>query len=509
MSQKFYLTTAIAYVNAKPHVGHAYEFIASDAICRYQRMRGHDVFFLSGVDEHSAKVEKSAREAGMDTRDYCDKMAVVFKELHDKLGSHLDGFIRTSEPRHHATTQELLRRSYEKGDIYQGHYEGWYCVSCEGYYQDDELEEGNVCPVHKRACEWLKEENYFFRLSNYTAALQKHFQENPAFVQPDAYRNEMLALMERGLKDISISRATTKWGIPLPWDESHVAYVWFDALSNYLTGVGFLQDDKQFNTYWPAEIHVIGKDINRFHSVLWPAMLMSCGIELPKQVLVHGFIYHKGEKMSKTIGNIVDPLTLIDSYGRDPLRYFLLREVAFGQDGNYSEEALINRYNADLANDLGNLSSRVLSMIKKYRDCLVPNPAGSQDGLSEEIVKTRTRYQDAMDKNALHLGLMAVWDLISYANRYVDEQAPWALAKDETKKDQLDRVLLNLAETLRAAAVMIYPAMPDISAEMLRRLACPLEGALPLLTDLEMANLCAGRIVEPGPSLFPRIEKEE
>ena len=509
MSEKFYLTTAIAYVNGKPHVGHAYEFIASDAICRYQRMLGKQVFFLSGVDEHSAQVEKAARNEGIPTQEYCDKMAVVFKELHEKLGSHLDGFIRTSEPRHHDTTKELLKRSYEKGDIYQGHYEGWYCESCERYYQDDELEEENACPVHKRPCEWLKEDNYFFKLSNYTEALKKHFQENPSFVQPDGYKNEMLSLLDQGLRDISISRSTTKWGVPLPWDETHVAYVWFDALSNYLTGVGFLKDEEEFKTFWPADIHVIGKDINRFHSVLWPAMLMSCDLPLPKQVLIHGFIYHKGEKMSKTIGNIVDPLALVEAYGRDPLRFFLLREVAFGQDGNYSEEALINRYNADLANDLGNLSSRVLSMVKKYRKCLVPSPADCEDGLRDAMEKAKTLYRETMDRNALHQGIGAIWDLISFANRYIDEQAPWALAKDDAKQDQLDRVLLNLVETLRAVAVMVYPAMPEIAVEMLRRLACPVEGEFPLLAVLDEKNLCAGRTVEPGPGLFPRIDKDE
>ncbi len=507
MKDSFYLSTAIAYVNGKPHVGHAYEFIASDAICRYQRMIGKKVFFLSGVDEHSAQVEKAAREEGLPTQEYCDKMAVVFTELHEKLGTKLDGFVRTSEPRHHDTTKELLRRSYEKGDIYQGHYEGWYCDACERYYQDDELDEGNECPTHKRPCQWLKEENYFFKLSNYTEAMKKHYEQCPTFTQPEGYKNEMLALLDQGLRDISISRSTTTWGIPLPWDESHVAYVWFDALSNYITGVGFLKDDELFNTFWPADIHVIGKDINRFHSVLWPAMLMSCDIPLPKQILIHGFIYHKGEKMSKTIGNIIDPLALIDAYGRDPLRYFLLSEVAFGQDGNYSEEALINRYNADLANDLGNLTSRVLSMVKKYRDKVVPDPTEFNDSLREDIAKTRQSYREHMDNNALHLGLGVIWDLISNANKYVDEQAPWTLAKDESKKNDLDRVLLNLVETLRATAVMIYPVMPDISTEMLNRLSCPIEGDFPLLSDLEQPNQCAGKTIEPGKSLFPRIEK--
>ena len=484
MNGKFYLTTAISYVNARPHIGHAYEFIASDAICRFRRMQGKKVFFLSGVDEHSAQVEKSAKDEGAPLPEYCDRMAALFKDLHERVDSSLDGFIRTSEPRHHDTTKEMLRRSYEKGDIYKGSYKGWYCYSCEAYYQEKELTEGN-CPVHNRPAQWIEEENYFFKLSSYTEQLKRHYEECPSFVQPDTYRNEMLALMDRGLQDISISRSTTSWGIPLPWDSGHVAYVWFDALSNYLTGVGFLKNDELFDTFWPADVHIIGKDINRFHSVFWPAMLLSTDLPLPEQVFVHGFIYHRGEKMSKTIGNIVDPYSLLDQYGCDPLRYFLLREIAFGQDGNYSEETLITRYNADLANDLGNLFSRVLSMIKKYRGSVVPSAAGTDDSLRDAARAAVSAYEEHMEKYALHLALISVWELISHANRYVDEQAPWALAKDESKAEILDRVLLNLAEMLRTTAVLIYPFMPATAVEMLTRLACPNETGYPLLTDLE------------------------
>ena len=296
MKNSFYLTTAISYVNAKPHVGHAYEFIASDAIVRYHRMLGQNTFFLTGVDEHSAKVEKAAQEAGLSPQEYCDRMSVIYRDLHQKLGTSIDFFIRTSDPNHHKTTKELLQRAYDKGDIYKSKYSGQYCYSCEGFYLQDDLIEGNLCPVHKLETAWLEEENYFFRLTAYTEKLKEHYAAHPDFVYPESFKNEMLALLNRGLQDISISRSTTKWGIPLPWDPSHVAYVWFDALSNYLTGVGFLNNEPLFNTFWPADHHVIGKDINRFHSVLWPAMLMSCGIELPKQILVHGFVYHKGEK---------------------------------------------------------------------------------------------------------------------------------------------------------------------------------------------------------------------
>lgn len=507
MAEKFYLTTAISYVNAKPHIGHAYEFIASDAIVRYQRMLGKDAFFLSGVDEHSVKVEKAAAAAGMDPAPYCEQISEVFRELHQLVGSSLDGFIRTSEPRHHKTTQEMLTRSKASDDIYQDVYEGWYSPSSEAFLQESDLLEGNLDPDSKQPCEWMKEENYFFKLSAYGEKLKAHYAEHPEFVYPEKYKNEMLSLIEQGLRDISISRSNTKWGIPVPWDPEHVAYVWFDALSNYLTGVGFQQNDEQFQHYWPADVHVIGKDITRFHAVFWPAMLMSTGLPLPKQVLVHGFIFHKGEKMSKSIGNVVDPFSLVKEYGRDPLRYFLLREIAFGKDGDYSEESLINRYNSDLANDIGNLFSRVVAMIKKYRDSVVPSPAGADDELRSLLHTTVDDFQKQMDVYALHRALAAVWDLIGFANRYVDEQAPWALAKDEAKADQLDRVLLNLAEALRVTAVLVYPFMPGTSEEMLKRLACPFD-TMPMIEDAKAENLTAGKTVSQGDPLFPRLDKK-
>ncbi|MBD3267851.1 methionine--tRNA ligase [bacterium] len=508
MKNSFYLTTAISYVNGKPHVGHAYEFITSDAIVRYHRMLGQPVFFLSGVDEHSAQVEKAARDEGLDTPAYCDKMSVIFQDLHTKLGSSIDYFIRTSEPRHHVTTQEMLQRAYDNGDIYKGTYSGYYCYACEAFYQEADLDEGKLCPVHKQETPLLEQENYFFRLSNYTEKLKEHYDNNPDFVSPENFKNEMRALMDRGLQDISISRSTTKWGIELPWDKDHVAYVWFDALSNYLTGVGFLNNEDMFKTFWPCDHHVIGKDITRFHAVLWPAMLMSCGIELPKQILVHGFIYHRGEKMSKTIGNIVDPDQLLDTYGCDPMRYFLLREVAFGQDGNYSEESLISRYNADLANDIGNLFSRVCAMIKKYRKKEIPS-VSSDDAVREQIQKTIHNYKNFMNANVLHNGVASVWELIGFANRYVDESEPWALAKDETKAEQLDRVLLNLAEMLHVVAVLVFPFMPNTSLTMLERLGLPHDGQTPLLDQLETPDRVAGNTVDPGKPLFPRLEKNE
>lgn len=506
MSQSFYITTAISYVNAKPHIGHAYEFIASDVIARFRRMQGRDVFFLSGVDEHSAKVEKSAQNEGLTPRDFCDKMSDVFRGIHERLGTQLDGFIRTSEPRHHATTKEMLQRAYDKGDIYKSHYSGYYSFRDEAYVPENEIERNEDGSYQDPSLEWIEEENYFFRLTNYTDALKQHYAEHPEFVQPDWFRNEMTALLDRGLQDISISRTTTTWGIPLPWDEKHVSYVWFDALSNYLTGVGFLQDDEMFQRYWPCDVHVIGKDINRFHSILWPAMLMSADIPVPKQVYVHGFIYHKGEKMSKSIGNVVDPISLIENYGRDPLRYFLIREIAWGQDGNYSEESLINRYNSDLANDLGNLFSRVLSMMKKYRQSVTPNVALEDDAMRQKCSEAVARYEELMDQYALHQAAQAAWEIVTLANRYVDEKAPWVLAKDETKQDELDRVMLNLAEALRTVAVLIFPIMPDTSRTMLERLDCAVEGT-PLLSSLQ-TDQCAGKTVTPGKALFPRLQAE-
>lgn len=506
MSQSFYLTTAISYVNAKPHIGHAYEFVGSDAICRYKRMQDMNVFFLSGVDEHSAKVEKSAHEKGMSPREYCDEMSVVFQDVHTRLGTQLDGFIRTSEPRHHDTTKDMLQRAYDNGDIYKSTYAGYYSVRNEAFIQEDEIEKHEDGSFKDSSIEWIEEENYFFTLSNYTEALKEHFEQHPEFVQPATYRNEMLALLERGLQDISISRTTTQWGIPLPWDEKHVSYVWFDALSNYLTGVGYLKDDDQFNTFWPADAHVIGKDINRFHSVFWPAMLMSAGIPLPKQVYVHGFIYHKGEKMSKSIGNVVDPLELLDGYGRDPLRYFMLREIAWGQDGNYSEDTLITRYNADLANDLGNLFSRVLSMMKKYRGSVVPSPGEVNESLLQKADEVRERYVKQMDAFVLHQALIAVWELIGDANKYVDEKGPWALAKDEARQDELDVVMYTLAETLRRVAIFIYPFMPDTSHAMLERMGCAVDGT-PSLSLIESETI-AGKDTVAGNPLFPRLSTD-
>lgn len=502
MSQAFYITTAISYVNAKPHIGHAYEFIASDAIARYKRMQGMDVFFLSGVDEHSAKVEKAAAAQGLPPREYCDQMSDVFQNVHNKLGTQLDGFIRTSEPRHHAAVKEMLQRSYDNGDIYKGSYSGWYDLTAEAYVAENDLPE----PDKRQNIEWIEEENYFFKLSAYTEKLKEYFLANPKFVQPDIYRNEMLALLDRGLQDISISRSTTTWGVPLPWDEKHVAYVWFDALTNYLTGIGYPNGGSDFDKFWPADAHIIGKDINRFHSVFWPAMLMSAGVEVPKQVFVHGFIFHKGEKMSKSIGNVVDPMELVEGYGRDPMRYFLLREIAFGKDGDYSEESLFNRYNADLANDLGNLFSRVLSMIKKYRDCVVPRADASDEGLLTLAKQARGEYCKAMDEFALHQGLAAIWSVISEGNKYVVENEPWALAKEEAKTAKLDAVLYNLAESLRYVALMVFPFMPEKSAEMLASLGCPIEGT-PALSDLDGGSV-AGKPVVPGTPLFPRLDKD-
>jgi methionyl-tRNA synthetase len=502
---KFYITTAIDYVNSAPHIGTAYEKIAADAIARYKRLAGFDTRFLMGNDEHSINVEKAAREKGLDPQIYCDQMAEVFKGVWKSLDISYDDFIRTTEPRHARGVQELFRRIAASGDIYKGKYEGFYCVSCERFYPEKELVDG-LCPTHKTKPEWVSEENWFFRLSGYRDRLLGLYTQHPNFLVPDIRRNEILNVIEGGLQDTSVSRAST-WGIPLPDDPTQRVYVWFDALINYITGVGF-PDENGLWRYWPADLHVIGKDITRFHCITWPAMLMSAGVPLPKSILGHGFVLFQGEKLSKSLGNIVNPLDVVEKFGADSLRYYLLKEVPLSRDGDFTWELFIQRYNSDLANDWGNLFTRTVSMIHRYREGRLARAEAGPELLAL-VQKALHDYGHAMERYSVEDGIEAAWSIIRRANQMVEEGAPWKLAKDPAKAGELDALLGELAVALQHTAILLFPIMPSTARKVWE--------ALRLSPAIEAARYpAAGSILPPPPlgvalgesqPLFPRIEK--
>ena len=468
---RFFITTAIDYVNSRPHLGTAYEKVTADVIARYKRLCGFETYFMMGNDEHSQNVYKRAVEMGFGDRPiaYCDQMETEFRAVWDQLECSYDDFIRTTEPRHRTAVQKLAQICYDRGDIYEGVYEGWYCVSCEAFKQEKDLIDGK-CPNHPTlAPEWIREKNFFFRLSKYRDALLKHFADHPTFLQPDIRRNEILRLLEAGLEDISMSRAGQAWGIPLPFAPDNVVYVWFDALINYIAAAGYATDDEKFAKWWPAGLHVIGKDITRFHTVVWPAMLMSAGIELPKQVFGHGWVNYGGQKMSKTLGTSVDPSEVARRFGPDPLRLYLTKEISYGGDGDFTWERYEERYNVDLANNLGNLVSRLTAMADKYRGLRL-SPPGSGGRLAQVVAAATARYRAAMDVYALHEGAAAAFQIVDAANEFIAETAPWALARDPANADRLTGVLFDVAEAVRVAAVLLLPIMPASSAEILRRL---------------------------------------
>ena len=502
---KFYITTAIDYVNSIPHIGTAYEKIGADAIARWKRLAGFDTRFLLGNDEHSTNVEKAAREKGLEPKVYCDQMAEIFQGVWKRLDISYDDFIRTTEPRHVRGVQELFRRIAAKGDIFRGKYEGYYCVGCERFYPEKDLVDGR-CPTHKTEPQWVSEENWFFRLSAYQARLLEHYAKHPNFLVPEIRRNEIVNVIEGGLEDISVSRAST-WGIPLPDDPSQRVYVWFDALINYITGVGFPDTDGLWR-YWPADLHVIGKDITRFHCIIWPAMLLSAGVELPKSILGHGWVHFQGEKLSKSLGNIVNPLEIADKWGADSLRYYLLKEVPLSRDGDFSWDLFIERYNADLANDWGNLFTRSVSMIHRYRAGLLARPEAGP-ALGPLLLEALRDYRAAMERYAIEDGIEAAWTIIRRANRMVEEGAPWKLAKDPAKADELDTLLGQLAVALQHTALLLFPIMPAKARLVWETLR--------LAPSIEAARFPAeGALLPPPPSgvalgesqpLFPRIEK--
>jgi methionyl-tRNA synthetase len=500
---RFFLTTAIDYVNSRPHLGTAYEKITADVIARYKRLCGVDTYFLMGNDEHSQNVFRKASEAGVPPLEFCDRMEHEFRTTWQALNLSFDDFIRTTEPRHRAGVTALAQTIYDAGDIYEGVYEGWYCVGCEAFKQEKDLVDGR-CPLHLTVPQWIKEKNYFFRLSKYQKALQEHFSAHPEFMQPDTRRNEILRLLDHGLEDISVSRAGQSWGIPLPFDPSSVVYVWFDALINYASAVGLGTDPAKLAQWWPADLHIIGKDITRFHMVIWPAMLMSAGLGVPRQVFGHGFMTLNGQRMSKTLGTTVDPIEAASRFGPDPLRLYLVKEIAFGGDGDFSWGRYDERYNVDLANNLGNLVSRVTTMAERYcQGRLVPTGGGS-DRLARLGEQAATKYRASMDVYALHEGAAAAYSILDATNEYIAETAPWTLARDPAAGSRLMQVLFDTAEAIRLAAVMLTPIMPASSAEILRRVGVASDS---LNFDRDGRWRAEGErlLVQDGP-LWPRRE---
>ena len=508
MGEPFYITTAIAYPNGAPHIGHAYEYISADALARFKRLDGFDVRFLTGTDEHGQKMQQTAEKEGIPTAELAHRNSERFEDLQKRLGSSFDRFIRTTDEDHHRASQEIWKRMEANGDIYLDSYSGWYDVRDETFLNEDETEVNDagerVAKDTGHVLTWTEEQTYFFRLSAYQDKLLKLYKNHPEFIGPDVRRNEVRSFVSGGLNDLSISRTTFDWGVKVPGADGHVMYVWVDALTNYLTGVGFPDDPETFAKFWPADVHIIGKDIIRFHSVYWPAFLMSAGIELPGRVHAHGFLFNKGEKMSKSVGNVIDPDSLIDDYGVDPVRFFFLREVSYGQDGSYSTEAIVSRINADLANEYGNLAQRTLSMIGKYFDGVVPTPGdltdedsallASADGLLDAV---RTQF----DVQAIHLGLEALWSVLADTNRYFSAQEPWKLAK--TDLDRTGTVLYVCAEVVRIVTLLTQPVMPEATGRILDSLSVSDDAR----DFSSISDRLAAGVTLPKPSpVFPRVE---
>ncbi|SHG75627.1 methionine--tRNA ligase [Ornithinibacillus halophilus] len=510
----FYITTPIYYPSGKLHIGHAYSTVAGDAISRYKRMRGYDVMYLTGTDEHGQKIQRKAEEKGVTPQQYVDDIVASIQALWKKLDITNDDFIRTTQERHKKVVEQIFDRLLKQGDIYLDEYEGWYCTSCESFFTERQLDEGS-CPDCGGPVEKVKEESYFFKMSKYVDRLVAYYDEHPEFIQPVSRKNEMLSnFINPGLEDLAVSRTTFDWGIKVPGDPKHVIYVWIDALSNYITALGYgTENEEKFKKYWPADVHLMSKEIVRFHTIYWPIMLMALDLPLPKKVFSHGWILMKDGKMSKSKGNVVDPISLIDRYGLDALRYYLLREVPFGSDGVFTPEGFVERTNFDLANDLGNLLNRTVAMIDKYFDGEIPSYIASETSIEEtlELFKKDSieKVEEAMEQMQFSVALSALWQLISRTNKYIDETEPWVLAKDESNKERLGNVMAHLAESLRVVAVMLRPFLTNAPMEIFRQLGIEDETLKEWDSIYENGQIKAGTKVDKGKPIFPRLDVEE
>lgn len=507
--KSYYITTPIYYVNDKPHIGHAYTTLACDLIARFKRLDGYDVLFLTGTDEHGQKVEKAAQAAGMDPKAFCDQVSTNFRELAARLNISNDDFIRTTEERHLKSVQALWNKLVEAGDIYLGYYEGWYAVRDEAFYQEDELQDGpngKTVIASGAPVEWVKEPSYFFRLSAWEERLLKFYDEHPDFILPNSRRNEVVSFVKGGLKDLSVSRTTFKWGIPVPNDPAHIMYVWLDALTNYITAAGYPDtSSEKYKRYWPADIHMVGKDILRFHAVYWPAFLLAAGLETHKRVFAHGWWTNEGQKISKSLGNVIDPLALIDTFGLDQTRYFLMREVPFGNDGDFRRKSMINRINNELANGMGNLAQRTLSFVAKNANAAVPEPGPLtelDEGLLAQAGSLLVQLRAAYDRQELHVALQSWYDLVDAANKYIDVAAPWTLRK--TDPARMNTVLWVLLETIRHLAILAQPVTPDAAAKLLDQLGVS-EAARSFAHLGELGRLRAGTPLPSPQGVFPRF----